>query len=261
MAKLKPNQLDLQGHLITEIPILFQTEMVQANLADMKTQTRRANKLDVPHDLVIDKVEFNTNDWPKTPLLFKKKVKEIGNTDFFEIVEAFKSPYGKPGDLLWVRESMTNIEARIIYKADLNDVEDFEEIHQVYGLTKIKWKPSIHMPKSASRLWLMVEEIRVERLQDITEEDAKAEGMKEVPSNNSGFKGNVFERPNYKRHYATAKLAFSQLWISINGQESWKSNPWVWVIKYRILSKTGRPSDEVILRNHLEITKKEVSNG
>jgi hypothetical protein len=157
-------------------------------------------------------------------------------------VEYAKSIYGKPGDLLWVRETWSRVDGRYYFKAD--GAED--ELQEEHSLDKISWKPSIYMPKAASRIWAMVEEIRVERVQDITEDDAKAEGCIQ------------YEK---ETDWMTAKYGYQILWESINGEESWGSNPWVWVIKYRILSKTGRPSDEFILRNHLEITGKEVSNG
>lgn len=233
MAKLKPNQFILSGHLITEIPILFQTEMVQANLADRKTQTRRVIKpepesvnTEIPVPMAVFNEKMNT-------LLKKGLVSIRSNTGGFAFPNC---KYGKPGDLLWVREThadlnngLLNSEPFFVYKADLEHPDQ-------HG--PVTWKPSIHMTKSASRLWLMVEEIRVERLQDITEEDAKAEGCIQYEKDTD---------------WMTAKYGYQILWESINGQESWNSNPWVWVIKYRILSKTGRPSDEVILRNHVQI--------
>lgn len=240
MAKLKPNHPDsyreYSGNLIKEIPILFQTEMVQANLADMKTQTRR-----IIRDLDPDSILLPYKMVGPTFL----EPSEFDKPENLQMASCYpNTPYGKPGDLLWVRETHANLnnglansEPFFVYKADLEHPDQ-------HG--PVTWKPSIHMPKSASRLWLMVEEIRVERLQDITEEDAKAEGCIQYEKDTD---------------WMTAKYGYQILWESINGKESWNSNPWVWVIKYRILSKTGRPSDEVILKNHLEITKKEVSNG
>lgn len=109
------------------------------------------------------------------------------------------------------------------------------------------------MPKAASRIWLMVEEIRVERLQDISEEDAVAEGIKEL---------GIYSFPIYKDYlnsgmdgYQTPQWSFRSLWISINGQVSLSENPWVWVVKFRVLSKTGRPSDQVIEQNWKEVTQ------
>lgn len=113
------------------------------------------------------------------------------------------------------------------------------------------------MPKVASRIWLMVEEIRVERLQDISEEDAIAEGIESIDQHGS----KVWKRyDGYSLVTSDPVVSFWSLWASINGEDSWLSNPWVWVVKYRILSKTGKPSIETIEKNYLEITGKEVTN-
>jgi hypothetical protein len=113
------------------------------------------------------------------------------------------------------------------------------------------------MPKAASRIWSMVEDVRVERLHDISKEDAIAEGvgrwvetrMKSQPTH---YKVYTDEDP--EALYTSDPIdSYRTLWISINGQESWDANPWLWVIKYRILSKTGRPSLEVIERAYSEI--------
>lgn len=214
MANLKTNQFILAGHLITEIPLLFQPAMVKANMEDRKTQTRRVIR---------------------DQMLQENKDQEL---EEFLLTTLLKCRFGKPGDLLWVRETMIRN----------NNSETYWPVADGYTKTADYEKtiPSIHLPKAFSRIWAMVEEIRVERLQDISEDDAKAEGCIQ------------YEK---ETDWMTAKYGYQILWESINGEESWGSNPWVWVIKYRILSKTGRPSDEFILRNHLEITGKEVSNG
>lgn len=243
MPKLKPNQFTLSGHLITERPILFQTEMVQANLEDRKTQTRR--KL---------KVRGCKPFYPDT------------NWDLNEIKRWTKDyhPYGKPGDLLWVRETHMYIGkhlAEYIYKAGYPD-NVHPSLENIPSIDCIDWKPSIHMPKSAARLWLMVEDIRVERVQDISEKDAIAEGVSSsFPMRDMKYAAGsnfIFPKP-FQEH----QMYFLILWCKINGAESWDANLWVWVVQYRILSKTGRPSDETILDNYLQITGKgkEVSNG
>lgn len=232
---------------IKEIPLLFQTEMVQAILADRKTQTRRTKGLD----------EIN-----KKPETYQYKgVFDTGNHIFgrmwkghFVQSEHVKCPYGKPGDLLWVRENF-----KIIPPNQLHFQADPEN-KAVKG-----WKPSIHMPKAAARLWLMVEEISVERMQDISEEDAVNEGVEVVKI--KGSDGTFYKHYNVTgalKKIADANNAdpltihpvssFQSLWESINGYESWKANPWVWVVKSRILSKTGRPADEIILQHHKSIT-------
>lgn len=251
MTKLKPNQFYLAGHLITERPILFQTEMVQANMEDRKTQTRRTKGLDHVNDpeyqksITLMKMGYNV-DGDRSLQIFKNG--DVLNHTFI------KPPYGKPGDLLWVREAS-------IYAENLFPPQNPQWVYKADYETSIgiRWKPSIHMPKSGARLWLMVEDIRVERVQDITETDAIAEGIKLSYVSNGV--------PAWIRYDGYAKtttypvVSFWSLWASINGEASWDTNPWVWVVQYRILSKTGRPSDDTILENYLQLTRKEATNG
>jgi hypothetical protein len=120
---------------------------------------------------------------------------------------------GAPGDRLWVRETFlyVNKEAREVdYMATTKDGHG-------------RWKPSIHMPRWASRITLEVTDVRIERLQTITEEDAVAEGM----YRERGAVGQVV-RPG-------PRDAFEALWESINGPGSWFANPWVWVVEFRMV--------------------------
>jgi hypothetical protein len=259
MPKLKNNQFHLSNHLITELPILFQTEMVQANLEDRKNQTRRTRGLDVPADLVFDKIEYSPSHWPKKPWHFKKKLFDINGQDYYETVADFNCPYGKPGDLLWVKETSFYAEnlfppqkPRYVYKADYQ-----KDIG-------VKWTPSLLMPKKASRLWLMVEEIRPERVQDISEEDAINEGLDtscdprlSVLFRNYLSPRYMEDRNDWDNHFTDPIESFKSLWIYINGPVSWNRNPFVWRIKYRILSKTGRPDNDTILLNYLQVKEKE----
>ena len=171
-----------------ERPILFKGEMVRAIMEGRKTQTRRIAKSD-------------------------------------------KCPYGKIGDRLWVRESFRlstwddcscyeMCSCKIgapMYSADFNGDKDWGP-----------WKPSIHMPRSASRINLEIKNIKVERLQDITEKDAQAEGIywdNFCPSGVlSGWCPGAFDSPIE---------AFVDLWQSINGPESWSENPFVWVVEFK----------------------------
>lgn len=136
--------------------------------------------------------------------------------------------YGQPGDILWVRETFAIYLDAFLFKAGYRGV-----------FKGIKWKPSIHMPKDYARIWLQVEEIRVERLHSISKEDAISEGIERI--NDKLFKC-----------YGTSSLvvtnvpkdSFMTLWSEINGVESTHANPWVWVIKFKVLSITGRPELE-----------------
>lgn len=169
----------------TEHPILFSAPMVQAILEGRKTQTRRTVKGD-----------------PLLLLLSGHSAEEVLND---------KIPYGNPGDRLWVRETWTKWRHKFgedfLYRADFEN-----------GKNGHIWKPSIHMPRVASRITLLITGIRVERLHDITEADAVAEGCQ-----SGGDWG------------CAPTIQFEKLWESINGRESWDENPWVWVIEFKKL--------------------------
>lgn len=114
--------------------------------------------------------------------------------------------FGKIGDLLYVRETWSeDFDGRIQYRADTDG-------------TGRKWKPSIHMPRRVSRITLEITNIRVERLNDISEEDSEAEGVS----------GTWTRDLNYKWH-------FKKLWESLNGAGSWEKNPWVWVVEFKVV--------------------------
>jgi hypothetical protein len=249
-----------------ERPILFQTDMVKAILEGRKTQTRRTRGL--------DSINGDPNFWNRKGDPRKNTVRlwdstkennpnplaiSFGFKDPIDSITYIKSKFGKPGDLLWVRETFGSLHGEPLYKANYSDKTD-ERIAKSMCLNG--WKPSIHMPKEASRIWLMIEDIRVERVQEISEEDAIAEGIKNV---------NLYGKEHWVRYdegfcteYPT--ISFRSLWISINGEESWNANPWVWVIQFRVLSTTGKPSDEQIQQNlsafaALREKKEEVVNG
>lgn len=214
-----------------EIPIPFSTQMVQAILASRKTQTRRVVK-------------------PQTAILTDQMARMLGvQPPVDQNHPVIKCPYGKPGDLLWVREtwaqdfeeiqiaggdwsnSYLNATGGYLYKAD--GVEFAPVDSKVFG----KWKPSIHMPKAAARILLQVTDVRVERLQDISEDDAKAEGV----HFNGTFYQNYLAANDWECTHRCAIKSFQSLWKSINGAESWDANPWVWVVSFKVLSTTGKP--------------------
>ena len=250
MAKLRPNQFLLpSGALITELPILFQTEMVQAILADRKSQTRRDRNLDHVNDgeylKTITRVEMGYSATGEYGLLIYRNGDQYNHT-------FIKSPFGKPGDLLWAKETwQTTFEDETwkpIYKADGGYWREEDD-------GPMPWKPSIHMRKKYSRIWLMIEDIRVERLQDISEADAIAEGIEEI-STKYGYDFDIYK--DYMGFmpdgYQAPRYSFKSLIISIYGEKFWNANPYIWVIRYRVLSKTGRPSLQVIEENYLETT-------
>jgi hypothetical protein len=201
-----------------ERPILFSTSMVQGIRADSKTETRRTTNL--------KEINENPDDWNLT---YKEDGSifwgtDEGNEAIFlneEKVRFIKNPYGQPGDVLWVRESFAPFGKDYVFKSNplARDLD-------------IKWKPSIHMPKAVARIWLMVESVSLERLEDITDDGAIAEG---VMTNAQGFHDYEAVLP----FFPLARDSFYSLWRSINGKESSQANPWVWVVKYRVLTKTG----------------------
>ena len=218
-----------------ESPLLFSTPMVQAILDGRKTQTRRIIKLPPPSGT------FPAN-WNYSPYRIPAKGHELehrftdGIGNLVSIPES-KLPNGKPGDLLWVKETWT--------KTMVQDEEGWFFIYKADGDEWAKpWTSSRFMPKAAARIWLQIEEIRVERLQDITEEDAIAEGIKPLSF--------TVGKPH--------AVLFFQLWDMINGPGSSDQNPWLWVIKFRVLSTTGKPKTFCLLYDESSLTtcKKDV---
>jgi len=212
-----------------EYPILFQTEMVQAICKEIKTQTRRLAGLQMINlnpdqwELALCAREVDTIDIGRSCAVFRNK----NDDKMFTI----KCPYGSPGDLLYVRESWANIlpfspsTDGIIYYAERSDLT--LAIDLIMG--GVKWKPSIHLKKEHSRLWLTVNEISVERLHDLTEESAMAEGVS--LGGLLGF-GKISE--------VSYREGFFNIWIDINGSESLKKNPWLWVVKFSINKERSR---------------------
>jgi len=238
-----------------EHPLLMQGPLVRATLEGRKTQTRRPIKpqpdddiVDVEYDAIADLWLGNTQE-----------DNDLGYTSSW----AMRCPLGQAGDRLWVRETwrpvMETWRSFVEYGAG-GELSATGHADAMTKLTKValrfpggredihseQWHPSIHMPRWACRLVLPLVSVRVERVQDITEEDARAEG---VPHNG--------DRPIDKSWCAaccghgiverfalgmvsvddcsecnSAKKLFRNIWISIYGQESWDANPWVWVAEW-----------------------------
>jgi hypothetical protein len=227
--------------MINEKPILMSNPMVQAIVNGRKTQTRRLRGL--------NEINENPDDWTillaGTPNSYElARGGDDEDCAMFrsgEKIRFIKIPYPERGDLLWVRETFCPAyfdDGSNGYKAEWNDFA--AEL-----ITEPKWKPSIFMPKVDCRIFLLVESISLERVQSISEEDAVAEGV-EVYEIGEAYKDYMNPKSG---SFISSYGSFSTLWQSINGSESWRANPWVWVVKYRILSTSGRPSDEVIAAN------------
>jgi hypothetical protein len=187
-------------------PILFSTPMVQAILRDEKTQTRRIMQEQPPYQLL--SCGTSGRYWADNPEDLRAKY--------------FRCKY-EIGDILWVRETFQILPPNMVfYKADCYDRKDIE-----YW----KWKPSIFMPKEACRIFLKLTNIRVERLNDISENDSLMEGIRAFTKDNSLFKHGLdgWEWQSMPKY---AKEAYRMLWDKINGKGSWNLNPFVWVYDF-----------------------------
>lgn len=176
-----------------ERPILFSAPMVRALLDGRKTMTRRIVK-------------------PQSRIVVHDNGQALTDRGWLPELD---NPYGNVGDRLWVRETFdappgSDNPGEVVYRADYDHREP-----------QHTWQPSIFMPRWASRLTLEIESVRVERLQDISEADAHAEGVSII-----GPDGDHFE--DYRD-------GFAWLWGKINGPGSWDKNPWVWAISFRRL--------------------------
>lgn len=203
-----------------EKPILFSEVMVQAILEGRKTQTRRIIK---PQPLVhndVIKMPIPIDEYSK----LIKKYSKMGYTQIYTkgVLEGMIAPLCKyeVGDVLWVRETWQYVDFcgddnGYVYRATDPDWETMEEW---------KWKPSIFMPRAACRIFLKVKSIRAERLQDISEEDSLSEGI--IDRKPFGFTAFGIDQS------MTAKDSFKYLWTQINGEKSWESNPFVWVVEF-----------------------------
>ena len=187
-------------------PILFNTEMVRAILDGRKTCTRRLPRKQI-EEKYLEYEEWVCAVAPPGSTWLREK-------EFYE-----KYPPYKPGDILYVRETFIQVSAHTFwYKAD----------GKSWMLKDLRWKPSIHMPKEAARIWLKVTDVRVERLQDMTDDDAEAEGC--------------FD-------YSSTALGFFDVWDSTikksdRDRYGWDANPWVWVIEFERCEKPQEASND-----------------
>jgi hypothetical protein len=201
---------------VKERPILFSSPMVKAILAGRKTQTRRVLSPQPTSDDIDNAGDCET-------VIDMATGRDI------------RCPYGAEGDRLWVRETWTHdaesLEAcRLAF--DCCSVPGYGPYYLATEVSPdtLKWKPSIFMPRWASRITLEVTDVRVQRLQEISDSDSEAEGVRPIDA------AIVFnDRGGHDRKLSgTARGAFACLWDSINGKRAaWASNPWVWAITFR----------------------------
>ncbi len=207
-------------------PILFNNDMVKAILQGRKTQTRR----------IVKAKGWMVNDIPKWKEKDDPEYWFTVSNDKQATVISIRPPCDR-GDILWVREAWCNLpvspgghtrlmRGRYYYKADTLDIRP--------DGWKRGWKPSIHMPKEAARLFLRVTDVRAERLQEITKEAALAEGADEVES--WGGRGDFFKLADYTiSNYA--KIWDKTVPKADLPRYGWEANPWVWVIEFERIEK------------------------
>lgn len=213
---------------MTERGMIFNSEMVRAILDGRKTQTRRPVKF---------------------PVYDKNLGCELAGNELAGELSAgnyLNSAFGKPGDRIWVRETWQAIHDYCDENGHVDERRYARSIprhrgnywHPVYEEAwgnesredrEFPWRPSIHMPRWASRILLEITDVRVERLNAISEEDARAEGIIDGGCLNCGEP----EPCGCANPEPDATDAFAYLWQSIYGQENWNANPWVWVISFK----------------------------
>jgi hypothetical protein len=217
-------------------PILFSTAMVQAILDGRKTQTRRV-------------VKGNPD------MIGYVRITSVPNGVFKDMAgKPIKCPYGQPGDVLWVRETyyafgrwakngLTKkgkqkwkfIDETITQGFTYQYCDTFR--HEVTKGRDSGWhkRPSLFMPREAAHLFLRIKSVRVERLQEISEGDAIAEGIERKPGAPFVVRWKCYTDDRAEFHYP--HYSFRTLWVSINGPESWAANPWVWVVEFEHISR------------------------
>jgi hypothetical protein len=233
---------------MTDRPILFSAEMVRAILDGRKTQTRRKMSVQPWPDALVTVEHYHPTVIDRHGDM--QPGKEIFGAHWDDGEHGLRCPYGPPGDTLWVRETWAPLPGSVVlnvafYRADTKAAPD-----------DVRWRPSIHMPRWASRITLEVKGVRVERLQDISEDDARAEGCKARPSPGPWWQGYrdfgdgelIHQQaigetaPDWmiepKKMPATpwldrsARDGFRSIWMGLHGPGAWEANPWVWVVSF-----------------------------
>lgn len=234
-----------------ERPILFSVANVRAILEGRKTQTRRL----VPPVWTVEDIKPPWW-WTKArlvhrPTCIRELCEQVDDSELacygFEFTNkhAPRSPFGSPGDRLWVRE--THAFANRNHWPDLPHV--FSPVETGLGVTVyyragfdrsksgLTWRPSIHMPRWASRITLEITEVRVERLQDISEADACAEGVEMSRRYPERFINYMRKFDDIGDTVGDARASFVSLWESIEGHGTWAKNPWVWAIHFKRITE------------------------
>ncbi len=229
-----------------ERPIIFDGESVRALLAGTKTQTRRAIRPQPPSvEAVHDKsgLDFSLYSGPDYPSGIWRVAGPVWAVGELGSVTEWKCPFGRVGDRLWCREKW----ARNCFMAD-SQCTGPNHCHHAATCSKLRleseeWKSPVKMPRWASRLTLEITAVRVERLQEITEEDAIAEGVEKLDFHrllDHRVRDAELERLSGRKLPPYYVRAFHAAWDKINGKRHpWASNPWVWCLTFRKEGQRG----------------------
>ena len=212
-----------------ERPILFSAPMVRAILEGRKTQTRR----------LVNFVQFDRSDTPGYDWHFRGTAKGTKKSSLWQDLRHDQllgiCLYGRSGDRLWVRETWQFCDydgpggepaTCVVYRAD-GETED----------KRRGWIPSTQMPRWASRITLEITDVRVERVQDISNDDCVAEGITAIGKGVRLSDGSYAQAGRYESKASTVRQLFSDLWTETNGPGSWSLNPWVWVLEFKRVEK------------------------
>lgn len=231
-------------------PILFNTPMVQALLNGTKTQTRRTKGLEVINkkgsEFRYDGIENDKNECYYGCHFFEYLDKNNNPKEVY----SFAENNHKVGDVFWVRESFYTAEnydkwsvfqikycsVEIFYSADISNIEIKQPLHRG------KKRPSIFLPKSHARIFLKIKSIRAERLQDISAEDAKKEGVKGYLKEPDLKQMEGLGNWTIPKPFTPYQFSFTALWCELFGCDNWLANPFVWVYE---LERIERPNDFV----------------
>jgi hypothetical protein len=210
-----------------ERPILFNGPMVRAILEGRKTQTRRLINFEtVGNNYGANRDCYNAVGYQT---ITDHSIAVIPWTHI-SLKWLLRCPYGQVGDRLWVKETHIRHPYWTIYRADLDPVEA-AGIGGMYG----GWTPSIHMLRKHSRITLEITDVRVQRLQEISEEDAIAEGIQVLPLQSESDSSAWYQSAPGVHQARTARGSYMQLWDSIYAKRGvgWIVNPWVWAVTFK----------------------------
>lgn len=225
--------MSVSAPLVRERGIPFSGPLIAPTMDGCKTETRRLKGL--------NRINESPDEWKLTGMTGDRGAALFQRVDNLS-PEYVCCPYGRPGDRLWVRETWALCEkngGHVIYRAEGDGFSTCHPVHPRTGERDWRWHPSIHMPRKYSRITLEITDVRVERVQEISEEDALAEGIvREVRESGLGHGGLPGYRWGENEYAGTARHAFELLWDSINAKRGygWDLNPWVWALSFRVVT-------------------------